>query len=500
MKILAFDHNKDHLLDWAKVMYLDTLSDTVTKTSDNQQSKNVDSIHVGEKEHILIDGNKVVHAPQNSNASHTNDDIFNAVVGSPYVDGMAFHWYTNGNDRKLDGTYGYDTVNETYFLNPSKILLATESSNCPDVRLGDWTLAERYGHDMMYNILNYCQGYMDWNLLLDENGGPNHLNNYCDAPVIVTTSYDALIVQPKYYVIGHFSRHVMRGSVRVSVNVVGDYNFINSDPNVHSGVELGMYYCERSSRQTWHIEDFPVSETSAPYSSTKAGKTAYHPIRLNASSIQKDEMMSNFDMSSSSSSWADSGPIESSGVLRNMCISSGDSNRPYLRVYLCSDVMTTMKHDDSNDNNNDNSAFNKFINEDFRILQIKVLKIQNSNSVFLVDAATNLCVTTVSDKLSSLLILSHCDHNNLYQIFSFDPDTLEISSINTNSNTNDRLCLTAGWPMLSAVGFQTPLNEIVIILMNENSVSTYVELSDVDRGSIWTGVNGHAIQTIVYDV
>jgi hypothetical protein len=49
---------------------------------------------------------------------------------SEYVDGMAFHWYS-GNDRLLDGTYGYEAVNATYHLAPDKILMATEGCSCP---------------------------------------------------------------------------------------------------------------------------------------------------------------------------------------------------------------------------------------------------------------------------------------------------------------------------------------------------------------------------------
>ena len=83
VKILAFDHNKDHLVDWAKTMLFPS-------------------------------------------SSHDNTGVL-----SEYVDGMAFHWYGGTGDRLLDGTYGYDAVNETYHLAPEKILLATEGCSCP---------------------------------------------------------------------------------------------------------------------------------------------------------------------------------------------------------------------------------------------------------------------------------------------------------------------------------------------------------------------------------
>jgi len=126
--ILAFDHNKDHLLDWAET---------------------------------IIGGD-----------------------ANNYVDGMAFHWYVGNNDRMLDGTYGYEKVNATHAFAPDKILLASEACSCPGVRLGDWLRAERLGHDVLFDLINYAQGWIDWNLLVDADGGPNHLKNFCDASLI----------------------------------------------------------------------------------------------------------------------------------------------------------------------------------------------------------------------------------------------------------------------------------------------------------------------------
>merc|ERR1719446_398931 len=81
-----------------------------------------------------------------------------------------------------------------------KLLLATEGCNCPGVGSAaggveytpwgmrsdqnSWTRGERYGHDILADLNNWAHGWVDWNLLLDREGGPNHLGNKCDAPIV----------------------------------------------------------------------------------------------------------------------------------------------------------------------------------------------------------------------------------------------------------------------------------------------------------------------------
>jgi len=59
-------------------------------------------------------------------------------------------------------------------------------------------------------------GWIDWNILLDENGGPNHAGNYCFAPIHGNTKTGRLIYTPSYYYIGHFSKFVHPNAKRVS--------------------------------------------------------------------------------------------------------------------------------------------------------------------------------------------------------------------------------------------------------------------------------------------
>ena len=82
--------------------------------------------------------------------------------------------------------------------------------------------AEMYAHDILGNLLAGANGYMDWNLLLDELGGPNHVNNFCAAPIMCDTLAGTMERRLSYYYIGHFSRYIRRGAVRVATTRFSD--------------------------------------------------------------------------------------------------------------------------------------------------------------------------------------------------------------------------------------------------------------------------------------
>jgi len=68
---------------------------------------------------------------------------------------------------------------------------------------------------MISDLNRWVAGWVDWNLLLDETGGPNHVNNFCSAPIIADTKNDEVLFQSSYYYIGHFSRYIPAGSRRI---------------------------------------------------------------------------------------------------------------------------------------------------------------------------------------------------------------------------------------------------------------------------------------------
>ena len=144
-----------------------------------------------------------------------------------YVWGTGFHWY--GEDH-------FEQVQLLHDAWPDKQLLFTEGCQEGGPHLGSWDLGERYARSMINDLNRWTVGWIDWNLLLDSSGGPNHVGNYCSAPVLTDTGADQLLHQSSYHYIGHFSRFVQPGARRVlcaaNRQVLECTAFVNPDGSV----------------------------------------------------------------------------------------------------------------------------------------------------------------------------------------------------------------------------------------------------------------------------
>lgn len=145
------------------------------------------------------------------------------------ISGIAFHWYTGDHFEALQ------CIRDKY---PEKELIFTEG--CVEysrfATAGQSQNAEMYAHDIIGNLNAGMNGYIDWNLILDENGGPNHVGNFCDAPVMCDTTKDTVDVKLSFYYIGHFSRFVKPGARRILVSRYTDKldccGFLNPDGEI----------------------------------------------------------------------------------------------------------------------------------------------------------------------------------------------------------------------------------------------------------------------------
>jgi glucosylceramidase len=109
----------------------------------------------------------------------------------------------------------YDNLNLHHDAWPDKHLLFTEGCQEGGPHLGEWGLGERYAHSMINDFNRWSTGWTDWNLLLDETGGPNHVGNFCSAQIIADTKKNELLFQSSYYYMGHFARFVRPGAKRI---------------------------------------------------------------------------------------------------------------------------------------------------------------------------------------------------------------------------------------------------------------------------------------------
>lgn len=153
-------------------------------------------------------------------------DILKDEKAAEYIAGVGFHWYTG------DHFEAVSLVREQY---PDKELLFTEG--CVEysrfMDSNDVYKAEMYAHDILGNLNAGMNGYIDWNLVLDEKGGPNHVNNLCAAPIMCDCNSGTYEKRLSYYYVGHFSKYIHCGARRIAVTKYTDQievtAFLNPD-------------------------------------------------------------------------------------------------------------------------------------------------------------------------------------------------------------------------------------------------------------------------------
>ena len=128
-----------------------------------------------------------------------------------YVAGVALHWYTGDHFENIS------MIRERF---PKLELFFTEG--CVEYSRFDASdevyKAEMYAHDMIGNFKHGVSAFIDWNLILDSLGGPNHVKNYCDAPIMCNEDFSDFSRHLSYYYIGHMSRYVKAGARVIPVS------------------------------------------------------------------------------------------------------------------------------------------------------------------------------------------------------------------------------------------------------------------------------------------
>ena len=151
---------------------------------------------------------------------------------SKYVWGTGFHWYVGNH---------YDNVRLVHDAYPDKHLIYTEAGmgrgtlDDPE-KLNEWDTSERLAKSMILDLNNWTEGWVFWNLLLDETGGPCHVGCHGFSPIMYDSRKDELVYLNTYYVFGHFSRFIKPGAKRI-IAASNDDNllataFLNPDGKV----------------------------------------------------------------------------------------------------------------------------------------------------------------------------------------------------------------------------------------------------------------------------
>lgn len=160
--------------------------------------------------------------------------VYDDPEASKYVWGMGFHWYTGDH---------FDNVRQVADAYPDKKLLFTEGCVYPFNldSINEWHWGETYGKSLIMDLNNGASGWVDWNIILDETGGPNHVNNYCFAPVIANTKTGEVHYMNSFYFLGHFSKFIRPGAKRIACTSNDDAliatSFKNEDKSVVTVVQ-----------------------------------------------------------------------------------------------------------------------------------------------------------------------------------------------------------------------------------------------------------------------
>lgn len=195
--------------------------------------------HLGPK--LQKDEQDVVVLGYDQNRGHEMyewvDAMYEDQEVASYYDGIAVHWYASTFKVFEEALqYAHEAAPEKYLIQTE----ATVDAEVPKWRDDQWYWSKkatdwgwdwapddqkhlhpkyvpvfRYARDMIGTLNNWVDGWVDWNMILNRQGGPNWAENWCVAPVIVDPDADEVYFTPLYYTLAHFSRYIRPGATRI---------------------------------------------------------------------------------------------------------------------------------------------------------------------------------------------------------------------------------------------------------------------------------------------
>ncbi|KAG8304354.1 hypothetical protein J6590_057986 [Homalodisca vitripennis] len=224
-----------------------------------------------------------------------------------FVDGIALHWYFD-NAKSIVELEGFNTKY------PDKIMVYTESSinsfqssGGGSVNLGDWSRALRYINNVYQNLDHWVMGYLDWNIALNEDGGPTGATGITlDASVIINTTNGEFYKQPIFYALGHFSKFMPPESKKINVNIDQDtYDVEDDDVREESNILEKFMRMDMENSSSTTPSPFPTRKPDPPSNTVLALATvnpdgshtliAYNPRTVPANLIVTDDSIGTFN-------------------------------------------------------------------------------------------------------------------------------------------------------------------------------------------------------------
>ncbi len=194
IKLLAYDQNRDGLEHWADVILGD---------KDSAQYVYGMAVHWYESTFkVYEDALEATHKkfPQHT-IIHTEGTIDD--LGKPAPQGIA-----DPEGFQESGWF----ANDDFWWNPNATDWAYTAEWAPNPEdHPKYTPVHRYARNIIVSFNHWMNGWIDWNIVLDKHGGPNHVGNYCGAPIMIDTQSGEVYYTPIFHVLKQFSRTIRPG-------------------------------------------------------------------------------------------------------------------------------------------------------------------------------------------------------------------------------------------------------------------------------------------------
>ena len=206
IKLFIFDHNRDDLEHWANVLYTDKDTAKYLSGAAVHWYESTFKVHEDtfERVHKKFPQFEIIHT------EGTIDDLGKDAppgIGDPegykesgWFDNDSFWW----NDRATDWAYTAPWEGVVVEDHPM------------------YTPVHRYARNIIVSLNHWMSGWIDWNIVLDKQGGPNHVGNFCGAPIMIDTETSYVYYTPIFYVLSQFSRTIRPGDFAVETNKTVD--------------------------------------------------------------------------------------------------------------------------------------------------------------------------------------------------------------------------------------------------------------------------------------
>jgi glucosylceramidase len=226
VKLLVYDQNRDHLEHWTDVILGDPETAAYVHGTAVHWYSSTYKVYedVLDRVHDKFPGFAIIHT------EGTIDDLGKTAPGgvadperfkeSGWFDNDSFWWNRNATDWAYTAEWAPDVEDHPIYVP-----------------------VHRYARDIIVGFNHWMEGWIDWNVVLDKNGGPNHVGNFCGAPIMIDTDSGKVYYTPIYYVLAQLSRTIRPGdkAVQVDKELVGlDADALHASATINDDALLSV--------------------------------------------------------------------------------------------------------------------------------------------------------------------------------------------------------------------------------------------------------------------